>query len=413
MRPTAWTGASVISAVVLTVIGLYFDSLAAIAAATGLTVLVLGQAALFLHRTVRYADTLMVGREIGGSPVYRGTPVRIRVSVPKPTAQGLQIRLTDLPPLSAVFEPDDTILTDGEGQYLVRFMAPGDVSFRGLLLETADRFFSTTILCAARGCTGEMITVRPTGGRISESVPGRDAGIKELDRLGLPRGEGVSGFRPFRHGDDLSMVDWKLTAKYGRPFVRLRTVEAGNAPLVIVDIPVSDATGAMTVLSAAGAAIERICREYGQCTLLIIAGGEVIDFRYHESDLIGLLRLLDLQPPDQIRPLYRVLDPLILLEKLRSAERGMFTSSLRLAATLQTSLRKGIQSVFEQEVDRAMAVAEHRKVVVYTAASDEVSHLNVIAAIARRRRRHLVIRLPRSERASNNWLSPYPRVEMI
>lgn len=413
MRPTTWTVGCATIAVVLSVIGLYLDSLGAIAVAIGLTALILGQVALFLLRTTRHVDTLMVEREIGRSPVYRGTPVKVRVSVPTPPTKGLKIRLTDLPPLSAVYDPGNTTLDGGVGEYQLRFMAPGDVSFRGLLVEATNRFFSTTILCASHGCTKERITVRPTEGRISELIPGRDAGMRELDRIGLPRGEGISGFRPYRHGDDLSLVDWKLTAKYGKPFVRQRTIEAGNAPLVIVDLPVAKTAGTTTVLSAAGAAIERVYRENGQCTLLLITGGEVIDFRYHESDLVTLLRLLDLPPPDQVRPLYRVLDPKNLLERLRSAERGTLISSQRLAAALQTSLRKGIRSVFEQEIDRAMALAEHREVVVYTAASEDVSHLNMIAGIARRRRRHLVIRLPRVARASHTWLSPYPRVEMI
>ena len=413
MRPTTWTVGCATVAVVLSVLGLYLDSLAAIAGSIGITALILGQAALFLLRTARHVDTLKVEREIGGSPVYRGTPVKVKINVPTLPPRGLEIRLTDLPPLSAVYDPRDTTLDGGEGEYQVRFMAPGDVSFRGLLVDAANRFFSTTILCASHGCTKERITVRPTEGRLSELIPGRDAGMRELDRIGLPRGESISGFRPYRHGDDLSLVDWKLTAKYGKPFVRQRTAEAGNAPLVIVDLPVQKTAGTISVLSAAGEAIERVYRENGQCTLLLITGGEVIDFLYHESDLFTLLRLLDLQPPDPMRPLYRVLDPKILLERLRSAERGTLISSQRLAAALQTSLRKGIRSVFEQDIDRAMALAEHREVVIYTAASGDVSHLNTIAAIARRRRRHLVIRQPRLARVSPAWLSPYPRVEVI
>jgi uncharacterized protein (DUF58 family) len=413
VRPTALTAGCTTVAVVLGVLGMYLDSLAAAAGAVGLTALLGGQASLFLYRTTRFADYLQVEREVGKQSVSLGASVEVRVRVMIRAAPGLQVRLNDLPPQSAVYDPAEALIRSGEGRYQVRFMTPGDVSFRGLLLETADRFFSMTSVCTLSCCVGETVTVLPAESRIPGPATGDSTWVKELDRLGMPRGEGVRGFRPFRRGDDASMMDWKLTAKYGRPFVREPTVEVGTAPLVIVDLPVSADPGAVAILSTAGEAIERVIREHGQCSLLVIAGGEVIDFRYHESDLVALLRLLSLQLPDPVHPLYRVLDPLVLLGKLRTIERELSIPSRRLAAALRATVRGEVRSAFEEEVGHAMAMAEHREVVVYTAPSGEMSHLNLISAAARRQRRHLVIMLPRSEKGSTFWLSPYPRVEAI
>jgi len=413
VQTTPWTGGCTIVTIVLGVLALYLDSLAAVAGAMGLTALLCGQAGLFLYRTARYADGLQVERSVGKGPVCVGMPVEVSVRATAPAVPGLLVRLTDLPPRSAVYDPEEAVLPREGGRYRVRFIIPGEVGFRGLLLETGDRFFSTKIVCASSGCAGEKITVYPAASRISEPTPGSDAGTRELDRMGIPRGEGVSGFRPFRRGDDASMVDWKLTAKYGLPFVREPTSEVGNAPLVVVDLPVPGTPGAAAVLAAAGEAIEREVRDQGQCTLLLITGGAVVDFRYHERDLGALLGLLSLRIPDPVHPLYRVLDPLVLLERLQSIERGLLIPSQRLATVLRMTLRRSTRTAFEAEIDHAMKKAENRVVVVYTASSDEVSHLNLIAAAARRRRRHLVIRLPRAVRAPVSLLSPYPRVEAI
>ena len=419
MRPTAWTGCCAASAVVLGVIGLYLDSLAAVAGTMGITAILSGQAALFFARTSRYADGLRVEREIGRSPVVRGSPVSVVVRAQAPNVPGLEVRLADLPPHSAVYTSDDAVLHDGVCRYTVRFMAPGDAGFRGLLVEAADTFFSTTIVCSSPRYAGEPITVHPSSGKVgslgglSTAVAGSDVRKKEFDRLGVYRGEDTSGFRPFRQGDDVSMVDWKLTAKYGTPFIRQRTTQGGDAPLVIVDLPVSGDVGSIPVLSAAGEAIERIVREYGECSLLVISGGEVIDYRPHENDPAAVLPLLAPQSADQSRPLFRVLDPIVLLGRLRSAERGTLATSRRLALILRTALRHGERSLFEEEIDRALAMAERRQIVVYSSASGEVGHLNMIASAARRRRQHLVLRVPRSPGGPNFWLSPYPRVETI
>lgn len=413
MQATPLTEGCTIVAIVLGLIGLYLDSLAAVAGAMGLTGLLCGQGALFLYRTARYANDLQVVRQVKGRPVYLGIPVEVSTKVTTSAVQGLHVRLTDLPPRSAVYVYDEAVLRDGEGRYQVRFMTPGEVSFRGLQIETANPFFTTSIFHAAPRYVGEKVLVLPVEMGTSRPAPGAGSGGTELARAGALQGEGIRGFRPFRQGDDPARVDWKLTAKHGRPFVREPNSEAGNAPLIVVDLPAPEASGAVAVLSAASSEIRREIREYGKCTLLLIAGGEVIAFYRHEPNLVGLLRLLGLQPPESIHPLYRIKDPVVLMARFRAAERELFLPSQRLAVALRVALGARVRSAFEKEVDQVLAATEHREVVVYTASSADTSHLNLIATAARRRRRRLVIRVPRSQQGSIAWLSPYPRVEAI
>ena len=132
MQATPLTVGCATVAVVLGVIGLYLDSLAAVAGTMGLAGLLFGQGVLFLYRTARVADDLQVERVVESRPVYLGTPVEVRTRATTSTVPGLQVRLTDLPPESAVYDPGEAALPNGEGRYRVRFMTPGEASFRGL-----------------------------------------------------------------------------------------------------------------------------------------------------------------------------------------------------------------------------------------------------------------------------------------
>lgn len=413
MRPTRWTGSAAVAAAVLGIIGLFLDAPAAAGASVGLAALLSGGAVLFLYRTIRYADGLAVERAVGQGLVCQGSVVEVGVRVTSVAVPGLAVKIMDLPPRSAVHDPEETVLKDGEGRYRIRLMAPGEVFFRGLRVEVADRFFRTTLFCTAPRFAATMLTVYPVGSDRPDKGPGSGAGELELERKGMLRGQGIRAFRPFRSGDDPALMDWKLSAKYSRLFVREPNSQVGGPPLLIVDLPVAGAEGGEELLIAAGEAIGREVRDYGYCTLLVVAGGEVVGFWYHEQDLPALVRNLRPRPADSGVPLYRVYDPVVLRQRLRAAERGVSEPSRRFAAVLRATLGSRSTSAFEEEVGRILAGTEHPEVVVYTAATDEISHLNLIAGAARRHGRTLRILLPRPGPGLLARLSSYARVEVL
>ncbi len=413
MRPTRWTGSAAVVAAVLGIIGLFFDAPAAAGASVGLGALLCGGGVLFLYRTIRFADTLAVEREVGDGLVCQGESVEIGVRVTAGAVPGLSVTITDLPPRSAVYNPEETVLAGGEGRYRMRLMAPGEVFFQGLRVEAKDRFFSTTLFCTAPRFAGTGLTVYPIGGGRQDQGPGFGAGDLELEQKWVLRGQGIRAFRPFRSGDDPALMDWKLSAKYSRFFVREPTSQVGGAPLLVVDLPVAGAEGGEEMLIAAGEAIGRVIRDYGHCTLLVVAEDEVAGFWYHEQDLSALVRHLRPRPADAALPLYRVYDPLVLRQRLRAAERGVTEPSRRFAAALHATLTTLAPSAFEEEVGQVLAGIEHSAVVVYTAATGEVGHLNMIAVAARRHGRTLKVLLPRPGPGLLARLSGYARVEVL
>lgn len=127
----------------------------------------------------------------------------------------------------------------------------------------------------------------------------RDAGIRALRR----RGEGTAfgSLREYAVGDDPRHMDWKATARRGKPIVREYTVEQGQTVVVAVD-----AGRLMTQLAGP---VSRF--EHALSAAMLLA-----DVAVHSGDQVGLL-LFDAEvrawiPPSRGRPaLERLRDALV------------------------------------------------------------------------------------------------------
>ncbi|HEY0969834.1 MAG TPA: DUF58 domain-containing protein [Gemmatimonadales bacterium] len=182
----------------------------------------------------------------------------------------------------------------------------------------------------------------------------RDAGVRQLRR----RGEGTSfaSLREYAVGDDPRHMDWKATARRGKPIVREYTVEQGQTMIIAVD------AGRLMTQLADG--VPRFEHALSAATVLA-------DIAVHSGDQVGLLLFDDevraWVPPSRGRPA---------LERLRAAlvpARATMSESDYAAAfrTLATRHRK-----------RAL-------VVLFTDAVDVHASQALVAHTARGASRHL------------------------
>ena len=190
--------------------------------------------------------------------------------------------------------------------------------------------------------------------------------------------------------------------------------QAGNSPLLVVDLPAPGAPGGEAVLSAAGEAVEREFQQNGRCSLVVIAGGELVAARDGSPDQAELVRLIGWRKESGgVGALYRVPDPVVARRRLRGLEAGTGAASRRLAAALKANFRHAGRTPFEEELSRAFAGLSHRDVIVYTAAAGEISHLNLIAAAVRRRGQSLRLRFRHPALGALRGLSPDAIVEAL
>ena len=105
----------------------------------------------------------------------------------------------------------------------------------------------------------------------------RDAGIRQLRRRG--QGTTFANLRDYSVGDDPRHMDWKATARRGRPIVREFSVEQGQSVIVAVD-----AGRMMTQLASDG----RSRFEHALEAALVLA-----DVAVHSGDHVGLMAFDD------------------------------------------------------------------------------------------------------------------------
>jgi uncharacterized protein (DUF58 family) len=182
----------------------------------------------------------------------------------------------------------------------------------------------------------------------------RDAGVRQLRR----RGEGTSfaSLREYAVGDDPRHVDWKATARRGKPIVREYTVEQGQTVIVAVD---------------AGRLMTQLADGVSRFEHALSAATVLADVAVHSGDQVGLLLFDDevraWVPPQRGRPA---------LERLRDA----------LVPARTTLAESDYAAAFRTLATR------HRKralVVLFTDAVDVRASHALVAHTARGAARHL------------------------
>ncbi|MDD3856801.1 MAG: DUF58 domain-containing protein [Methanoculleus sp.] len=323
IQPTRMSGGIVVLALAFAVVALPLANPAAALAAGSLALFLFWRGWQFEHDLLAAATSLVVSREVDRTILRQGTAATIRVRADLSVPVGMAVRVRDLPP--AVAAGEGAVSPPGKtATYTLRLMAPGETAFIGILLEASDAFFAGSLVC--RRFDAPHLRVFPAG----TLEAGRGVGLRgeetEVDRKAALAGQGVRGFRPYQTGDDPRQVDWKVTARRGTLYVRELTGLEGGAPLIAVDLPApgdGDPAAFTRFSMAVYGAVEGSIRAREGCSLLVVAGGEVVRFlprtlASHEA----LAVVGGLAPFEPRAPLYRAPGPAVLAARTRTTWRG-------------------------------------------------------------------------------------------
>jgi len=399
IRPTRLAGGIMVIALVLAAVALPLASPAAVLAAGSLALFLLWRGWRFEQDLTAAAASLAVIREVDRMILRQGAVVTVRVRADLAVPAGIEVRVRDLPP--AVAAGEGVLCEPGKNAtYTVRLMAPGETSFGGCVLSASDAFFACDLTC--RRFDNPHLRVFPVG----TPEAGRGIGIRgedtEVDRKAALTGQGVRGFRPYQLGDDPRQVDWKVTARRGTLYVReLAGLESG-APLIAVDLPApggGDPAAFAQFSMAVYGAVEEAIRSREGCSLLVVAGGEVVRFlprtlASHEA----LTALGGLAPLEPRTPLYRTPGPAALAARARMNGRGVVPEERAFREQFS-----GVLSAFAAEspanfaaaVRAALGRAETSEVRLYSLLpAGDKSHLVQLTREAKVRGMRVVLRSP-------------------
>jgi len=397
MRLTRTAGGVAALALALAALAIIIESPAAILAAGSLAIFLLWRAGRFSRDFRNLAASLRVNRTVDRMILRQGAAANVRVRVDLTPPPGMEARVRDVPPAVSIASPP--LVEPGEtAAYTLRIVAPGRTAFGGIILSACDAFFSYDL--HIRHFEKPGLRVFPV--RAAESGGwGKGSGMQdfEVDRRAALDGPSVRGFRLYREGDDPRLIDWKISAKHNVLYTREMTGLEGGTPLVAVDLPARKgdpetfARYSMIVADAVEGAIE----SSAGCSLLVIAGGEVIRFIAGTPDIGEAFAALDgLALVEPRTPLYRAPGPAILAARARVPGGGGGPEKIyraRLGQTLTTFVR-GSRSSFADAVVAALARTDATEVHIYTLAEGDTSHLAQVVHLAKARGMRVVANVP-------------------
>lgn len=395
MEPTARTGALAVMAGVLGAAALFLDAPAVLAPAAGIVLYLLGRAGLLEYRTLQVLDSCTVVRSFSPEVVRQGARIAVESRLSLRLPAGVTVAATDLLPLALAADEETVRYRDEDGVLVARYVAtsmlPGELGFRGLAVSVADPYFTTAFdLTDSRFC---LPVLRVIGAFAEKHIPafGSGAGERESERQMVLRGQGIRSFRVYRAGDDTALIDWKLSAKHSRFFVREPTSQVGGAPLLVVELPATlapdDAPAYERLVSLVGREIEGVVGEFGACSLLVLSGGDLVAYRHREQNLAELLRVVTAPRPTLAPPFFRVRDPVFLRRRIRLAERTPSGLGSLLVPVLSRFREGQAGRWFQEQVDPVLLAAPEQEITVYAIGRGDPGPINLVVLAADRFRK--------------------------
>jgi hypothetical protein len=323
--------------------------------------------------------------------------------------RGRSVRVRDLLAPGTGSDPEKPeAIAGADGSASLRYtlfpVIPGTTGFPGILLTVSDRFFSAGLAMRSGPFAGPELEVYPHA-IFERSLGGKELGDREKDQVSIYRGYGVRSIREYVQGDDLRSIDWKMTAKHNRMFVREYTAVENFPPLLILDLPdrsfpVPEKTLVRLVSSVTGEATT-VHREHGSVSLFLISGVNIIDIILDEKDLQRIMTVLRTvaHPAFRLHHAYRWKNRAALRSCIRRHEQpdpekgnpeDRFSESI--ARVWKRSLASPYTPVFSTRVGRLLGSLTTKKIILYSLFDGDLSHIRELAHQARGERFRLTPR---------------------
>ena len=380
---------------------LIIDEPAAVIVVIVLSIFLMYRAVIFQRYSGEVAASLSVIRTVDKRTLRQGAAARVLSTASLSLPPGMQAEVCDLlPPVAEgrapVYMPSENGLS---ASYELRLMAPGEARFAGVRLRLSDTFFSDTILCQGEAFRLPAMRAIPYG--IAQDADGYGTYGTEIRKRGFLRGQETYSFRPYRRGDDLSMVDWKLSAKRDSFMVREPGRISGGSPLIIIDLPETgtDENSALAFFTLVGGVVEGALDASGTCRVLIISGANLITYLSPESGRDKfLLEMSRLAPVVRQSHLFRMPGRAV-MDARRRALKGV--------APLNRILQGTATTAFEVSVLDAMAVSGTGEAHLYSIYRGDLSHIGQTVLAAKRAGMRILLCVSRHEAGVAEKLREY------
>jgi len=396
MKPERCTRGIWVMAAVLGAAAVVLDDPALFLATTSLVLLSAALAIRFRVRMHAIASSAAIMRSSDHKTAHQGDTITVTTVFSCSPDPGMTLRVGDLLPASTLPGPEETttiVAADGSAtiRYSLTLLVPGSIRFPGISLTVSDVFFTASLAMESAAFCGPEPEVHPHASYARPRVR-EEFGEVEKNMPSAYLGYGIRSFREYVAGDDIRAIDWKMTAKHEKIFIREYTAVANLPPLIVLDLPdsafpVADEKMAQLVNQVTSEAVAAL-RNFGSVSLFIISGVNVIDMALEETDLRRCSTIIrtSAHPRFRFDHAYRYKNRASMRRCIRKAgsadpwPEGDEASRLqeRISRIYQRSLADPDIPVFSLQVGRLLNSLQNGDIVLFSLFIGDLSHIREI-----------------------------------
>lgn len=397
MEPLRFTRVTRMMAVFLVIVAIVLNDPAFCLAGFSLVLFSAALALRFRLRIHRIARSARIRRSLSRPIIPQGRTTTITTSFSCTPEPGTEVLVRDLYPAATLADPADpaaVLVPDGTASmsYLLTPLVPGSAVGAGVELIVFDQFWTASLVMASAPFRGPELKVYPQAAfeRLHSS---QDFDVREREAPIIYRGSSVRSVREYRHGDEIRFIDWKMTAKHDRMYVRDYTAAETNPPLVILDLPdrtflVPDELMAGLVSGVSGEVATGL-RSSGLISLVLISGINVVDMLLAQTDIRRISRMIRESAHPQIRlyHAYRWKNRAGMREAIRrfgssplQVNEDLFPA--RITRVYRRNLASPYVLSFSRQIQQLLS-PDVKEIILYSLFYGDLSHISEIALQAR------------------------------
>lgn len=406
MLPTRCIQAVLFLSLALSAASLVLGNRAILAGAAVILVFVAWRGILFQGEFAGLLSDVSVMRTPATTLARQGSDISVATRVTWDRPLPFACTVEDLVPPGSVVdagEPARDVPAGTEGgirlRYRMRVLTHGAIPFAGLRLTARDPFFRNAITLGKATFTRPELHIHPAGSFAGEGG-GIGIGERETDQQRGISSLTTRSFRIFRPGDSMKSVDWKLSAKFSKLYVREYAGLMGEPPVLVIDLPdrstVVDTPGFEQLLGSLQAALEKAVHFYRASSLLIISGPNLVEYMPIRHDMASWFSVQQqLIPADRRVHAFRASGDRDLASRLTghrsltdentlpspASEAGAFAERLQEIHAAFTA--RGRMTVFERQMGRIIPELGISDLYLFSLFAGDTSHIRRIAEISR------------------------------
>jgi uncharacterized protein (DUF58 family) len=274
--------------------GLVLDDQTCLLAGASLAFLPLAAAGAFLKKTRAILTSVEVDRRPETRVVRQGGEVPLETSIACTVPEGTRVHIRELLPTGMIRPGETPELTLPSAArplmtYTILPLVHGSLWIGGIRIEIADRFYRTSTDMTGLAYAGPEIEVLPAPCFEAKDSRPDSSGKLEKDRFSIYKGATIRSFREYVPGDDIRVIDWKLSAKHEKFIVREYGAQEKMPGLIVLDLPdrstVYDTEEFARLINRVTGEAEQAIRTTGEVSILLISGITLVDMLLNERRL--------------------------------------------------------------------------------------------------------------------------------